>query len=91
MNSIHSSCSPCCGQRAWDRPVEKRETLGLTEGGEGREEVGEILKVGSVPGTPPDMTAHQWVARASLSEHLQGHSWFYLGNFSTASPLGTCP
>lgn len=71
--------------------MEKRETLGLTDGGEGREEVGEILKVGSVPGTPPDMTAHQWVASASLSEHLQGNSWLYLGNFSTASPSGTCP
>ena len=78
-------------QRAWDRPMEKRETLRLSEGGEGREEVGEILEVGPVPGTPPDKTAHQWVASASLSEHLQGNSWFYLGNFSTASPSGTCP
>lgn len=67
--------------------MEKRETLRLSEGGEGREEVGEILEVGSVPGTPPDTTAHQWVASASLSEHLQGNSWFYLGNFSTASLL----
>lgn len=47
--------------------MEERETLRLSEAGEGREEVGEILEVGPVPGTPPDETAHQWVASASLS------------------------